>query len=191
MARQPRENLEDGIYHVYARGNARADVFSDDVDRKTYLWMLGNAVRDKDWRCLAYCLMANHIHLLLETPQANLSSGMQCLHGGYAQFFNRRHERTGHVFQGRYGATRILSDRQLCATAAYIARNPVDAGLCKTPGEWRWSSFRAVVEGGRPDWLDGERLLSYFSTRRDGGREHYADLSGAASAETFVEGLTP
>ena len=180
MARKPRENVEDGVYHVYARGNARARVFYDDVDRRMYLRMLGKVVRQKEWRCLAFCLMNNHIHVLLETPKANLSSGMQSLQGRYAQFLNGRHRRIGHVFQGRYGSVRMASDGQVCAAAAYIARNPVDAGLREHPDEWPWSSFRGINGAPTPAWVDLDRLLSYFGTNRAEARQRYADMSSTA-----------
>ena len=118
----------------------------------------------KRWRCLAYCLMDNHVHLLIETPEANLGSGMQWLHGFYAQAYNERHGRVGHVFQGRYGAVRITSDEQLWTVAAYIANNPVEGGLCARPEDWPWSSHAAAILGRpSPDWLDVERLRTMGS----------------------------
>ena len=122
------------IHHVTARGVARRPLFRDDRDRLRYLRMLGLVVVARAWRCLSYCLMDNHIHLLLETPTPNLALGMQRVHGDYGRSFNRRHGLNGHVFQGRYDAVRVRSDRQLWVTAAYIADNPVEAGLCATGG---------------------------------------------------------
>jgi putative transposase len=113
VPRPHREEVEDGIFHVYARGNAKQAVYLDDADRVTYLRLLDMAIRKRSWRCLAYCLMENHVHLLLETPNANLAAGMQWLHGLYARTFNERHGRVGHLFQGRYGAVRVRSDAQL------------------------------------------------------------------------------
>src|SRR3954454_20748947 len=101
MPRKPRVELAGGVHHVYARGNAREDIYRDDVDRRMYLHTLGREVARWKWRCLAYCLMSNHVHLLLETPEPNLGRGMQRAHGTYARLFNRRHARVGHVFQGR------------------------------------------------------------------------------------------
>ena len=92
---------------MYARGNGGQEIFLDDADRWRYLAMLGDVVVRMRWRCLAYCLMRNHVHLLAETPAANLGAGIQRLHGRYAQKFNERHRRSGHVFQGRYGAVRV------------------------------------------------------------------------------------
>lgn len=184
MPRKPRENLEGGVYHVYARGNARELVFRDDVDRRIYLRGLEKVVDRGRWRCLAYCLMHNHVHLLVETPNANLSSGMQQLHGGYAQTFNARHRRVGHVFQGRYGAVRMRSDGQLCLTAAYVARNPIEAGLCQRPEEWAWSSYRALNGAPTPSWLDADRLLYYFGAQRDAARERYVQMSSVVASGT-------
>ena len=181
MARQPRENVEGGTYHVYARGNGRQLIYRDPIDRHRYLGMLGQVVRAQRWCCLAYCLMENHVHLLLETPEPNLSPGMQRLHGGYARSFNARHDSVGHVFQGRYGAVRIASDSQLCATAAYIARNPVDAGLCDRPEDWPWSSYCALRESKGYPWLDGPRLLAYFGTDTAEGFKQLAQMTEAGS----------
>jgi putative transposase len=162
MARRLREEVEDGIFHVYARGNAKQLIYLDDVDRRTYLRLLGMTVEKRSWRCLGYCLMENHVHLLLETPKANLAAGMQWLHGLYARNFNDRHKRVGHLFQGRYGTVRITSDAQLWTALRYLSLNPVEAGLCARPAEWRWGSYRAI-RGDSPAWLDSERLLEHLS----------------------------
>jgi REP element-mobilizing transposase RayT len=162
MPRKHREEIAGGVHHVYARGNGRHHIYIDDTDRKRYLTMLKNVVVRKRWRCLAYCLMDNHVHLLVETPEGNLGPGMQRLHGIYAQTFNQRHGRSGHVFQGRYGAVRIKDDEHLWTVTGYIALNPVKAGFCDRPEQWRWSSHAAVVDGSVPEWVDVARLLSYF-----------------------------
>jgi putative transposase len=169
VARPLREEVEDGIFHVFARGNAKEAIYLDDADRETYLRLLGLVIGKRSWRCLAYCLMENHVHLLLETPEANLAAGMQSLHGVYAQTFNERHARVGHLFQGRYGAVRITTDSQLWTTARYITLNPVTAGLCTTPAEWKWGSYWAIGAG-MPAWLDHARLLEFFP--RSGGDPH-------------------
>ena len=162
MPRKPREELEGAVHHVYARGNARQLIFFANGDREMYLAMLGNTVARTGWRCLAYCLMENHVHLLVETPRANLGAGMQRLHSAYAHWLNRRARRCGHVFQGRYGANRITTDAQLWVTVRYIAHNPVEADLVPTADAWPWSSHAALVGEGAPMWLDVRRLLSYF-----------------------------
>jgi putative transposase len=159
------------VHHVYARGNDQQLIYRDVVDRQTYLAMLGRVVGLTGWRCLAYCLMDNHVHLLVETPRANLGAGMQEIHGRYARRFNDRHRRSGHLFQGRFGAARVTCDPQLWATIRYIALNPVVAGLCGQPAQWRWSSA-----GGAPRWLDSDRLFEYLGAAGGDPAARYADL---------------
>jgi putative transposase len=164
MPRQPRVEVADGIHHVWARGNDRQLIYREDEDCSMYLDLLGAEVGRKGWRLFAYCLMGNHLHLLLQTPDPNLGAGMQRLHSAYALLFNRRHRKVGHVFQGRFGSKLVSDDAQLWTAARYILRNPVEAGLCREPAEWKWSSHRGVVDGTAPAWLDRPRFLERFGT---------------------------
>ena len=145
----------------------------------------------KRWRCLAYCLMDNHLHLLLETPDPNLSSGMQWLHGGYAQYFNRRHNRTGHLFQGRYGAVRIKSDGQMCVTARYLARNPVDAGSLPPAVRLALEQLSAWVKWARIAWLDSGRLLEYFGSNEQAAYAMYLGLCEEGVESRQPKGVCP
>lgn len=160
MARKPREEVAGGIYHVYARGNGRQAIFLDDDDRRLYLFLLRREIARWQWHCLAYCLMENHVHLLIQTPNANLARGMQRLHGAYAQVFNERHDRDGHLFQGRYGAVRVETDDQLWTVLAYIAANPVRGQLVERPNEWPWSSHRQVIASDDSGLVDLAQLLA-------------------------------
>src|SRR3954453_11952661 len=173
MARPPRQNQPGGIYHVFARGNDKRPIYEDDTDRQTYLQILGSVVRHREWHCLAYCLMDNHLHLLVQTPHGDLSAGMQRAHAGYAQWFNRRHARVGHLFQGRYGTALQRSERQVRMTAAYIAKNPVESGLCRRAADWKWGSFATYFAAAAPDWLSADRMLSYFGSDRDSALEEF------------------
>lgn len=145
MSRPLRLQLPGGIYHVTARGNARQAIFEDDDDCAGFLIVLASTVARYRLLCHAYCLMGNHYHLLLQTPESNLSVAMRQLNGVYTQRFNRRHERCGHVLQGRFGAQLVDGDAYLREVCRYIVLNPVRAGLVAHPGEWRWSSFRATA----------------------------------------------
>ena len=176
MARRLREELEGGIFHVFARGNGKQAIYLDDADRRTYLRMLGAAVKRHNWCCLAYCLMENHLHLLVETPDANLGIGMQRLHGVYAQTFNERHGRSGHLFQGRYGSVRVTSDAQLWMLVRYLAVNPVTANLCERPADWPWSSHGALAGSMLPGWLGHSRLLQYFAAAGGDPAQRYAAM---------------
>jgi putative transposase len=167
VARKPRDEAAGAVQHAYARGNRQQRIYLDDEDRSMYLALLGGVTKRYRWRCLAFCLMDNHVHLLVETPAAGLGSGIQRLHGLYGQWFNRRHRRSGHLFQGRFGSVPMTSDAQLVQTARYIARNPVEARLCDHAADWPWSSHAAVVTRAAPIWLDTSRLLDYFAA--DGG----------------------
>lgn len=177
MPRKPRKDVP-GIHHVYARGNERRDIFRDDFDRADYLLLLGKVARRMRWECLAFCLMDNHLHLLIETFDANLAAGVQRLHGLYAMTFNERHTRTGHLFQGRYGSELVTSDEQLWHTIAYIVRNPVAAGICDSPEEWPWSSHAAVLRGTLPEWMNAGQLFRCFSGVSTDPRRRYAELTG-------------
>lgn len=177
MPRPLRQDVE-GIHHVYARGNDRRPIFRDDLDRESYLATLGYVARRMRWSCLTYCLMDNHVHLLLALSEPGLARGMQRLHGLHGRAFNDRHARTGHVFQGRYGSVLQTSDEQLWHTIGYIVRNPVEAGLCGTPEDWPWSSHAAVVGESPPRWLDSDTLFRCFTGLGGDGRRRYLEVTG-------------
>lgn len=163
---------------MYARGNRRQAIYLADDDRLLYLELLEQVVKRQSWRCLAYCLMRNHVHILVETPEANLGAGMGRMHGLYAQTFNKRHRHSGHLFQGRFGSVVVKTDEQLWTVARYIARNPVEAGLCEGPEEWAWGSHAALVNGSAPAWLDAPRLLGYFGAAGGDPRRRYDEFVG-------------
>lgn len=176
MPRGPRIELAGGVFHVYARGTRGSRIYRTRADRLTYLELLRKVVVRFDWRCMAYCLMSNHVHLLVQTPNANLARGMQSLHGRYAQRFNQRHGETGHLFERRYGSVLIEGDGQLWMTVRYIALNPVEAGISRRAEDYEWSSYRSVIRGEATDLLATDALLSYFAA--SGGRplNRYRDL---------------
>ena len=172
------------MFHVFARGNDKRRIYRDDVDRRTYLRLLRGTTKHCRWRLLAYCLMENHVHLLIETPNANLGAGLHRIHGAYAKRFHARHGSSGHVFQDRFGSVRVKTDEQLWTVAVYIAMNPVEAGLCRDPAEWPWSSHHAVLTGTGPDWIDIPRLLDYFAAAGGDGKRRYAAAFTAEAAQT-------
>ena len=145
MARPLRIEFAGALYHVTARGNARQDIYADDADRRQFLSLLQHTVERHDWYCHAYCLMDNHYHLLIETNSPTLSKGMKFLNGTYTQYFNRAHQRVGHVFQGRYKAIIVQKDSYLLELARYIALNPVRAHMVRSVRDWPWSSYRATA----------------------------------------------
>jgi putative transposase len=143
------------IFHVTSRGNAQEAIFRDDVDYLTFARMLAPMISRFDWSCYAFCLMPNHYHLLVETPDPDISSGMHLLNGRYARRFNVRHGRVGHVFQGPYHAEPVVRDEHLLEACRYIALNPVRANLCGDPRDWPWSSYHRSWAFVDPSTLHG------------------------------------
>jgi len=164
MARPLRLQFADATYHVMSRGNAQQRIFVDDQDRHDFLKIMSAVGVRLRWRILAYCLMDNHYHLCLETPEPTLARGMRDLNSTYAQSFNRRHERVGHVLQGRYHAILVERSAHLLQLIRYIVLNPVRARLCGTAAAWRWSSHRAMVgTANAPPAVDVVRSRGYFT----------------------------
>ena len=140
---------ERGIYHVTTRGVARQAISRDDDDRRLFLALLARATRRTNWECHAFCLMPNHHHLIVETRPDLLSVGLHLLNGRYAQAFNERHERTGHLFGDRFAAFVIRDDEHLRAAVEYVLQNPVRAGLCRRADAWPWSGARRHLSSRR------------------------------------------
>lgn len=132
MARPLRVEYPGGIYHITSRGNAQQPIFLSDTDRESFLDILASIVKRFNWPCHAYCLMDNHYHLLIETPEGNLSKGMRQLNGVYTQWFNRIHRRVGHIFQGRYKAIVVEKEAHLLELCRYVVLNPLRAGIVDT-----------------------------------------------------------
>ena len=154
MPRAPRLEYPDALYHVTARGTRQEAIFLDDGDRASLLAVLARTLKACDACLFAYCLMGNHYHLVLQTRQANLSVLMRRINSVYCLMFNRRHNRSGHVFEGRYKALYVDRDAYLLAVCRYVDLNPVRAGLVESPGRWAWSSYRANAGLLRPPpWL--------------------------------------
>ena len=177
MSRSIRIEFPDALYHVTARGDRREDIFEDDADRQIFLSTLEQVITQFNWLCHAWCLMDNHYHLMIQTPDGNLSKGMRQLNGVYTQTSNRRHKRVGHLFQGRFKAILVDSDAYLLELARYVVLNPVRAGMVKKPGDWSWSSYRASVglEPAAP-WLEVDGLLAQFGKRRSLAQQRYAQF---------------
>jgi putative transposase len=174
MARALRLEFPGALYHVTSRGNAGAHIFVDDADRRFFLGLLTRVVDRFAWLCHAFCLMGNHYHLLLETPKPNLSRGMRSLNSVYAQVFNRRRGRRGHVFQGRFHAVLVEKERHLLEIARYVVLNPVRARVVPEAVAWPWSSYRAAVGAAPcPPWLTLDWLLAQFADERTRAQERY------------------
>ena len=168
MTRPLRIEFAGALYHVTSRGNAQEDIYCDDNDRAMFLEILKEVCERFNWVIHAYCLMSNHYHLLVETPDGNLSKGMRHLNGVFTQRFNRTRNRAGHLFQGRYKAILVQKDSYLLELARYIVLNPVRANMVPTPQDWPWSSYRPTAGiSAIESWLTVDWILSSFSDQKN------------------------
>lgn len=180
MARQLRLEYPGALYHVTARGNERQTIFQDETDRQHFLKLFGHEILQQRWRCYAYCLMDNHYHLLLETPEPNLSRGMRRLNGSYTQRFNWRHHRVGHLLQGRFKSLLVERESYLLELCRYVVLNPVRAGTVSVPQEWIWSSYGATAGfTATPVWLDVGGVLDLFDADHNRARHVYQQFVAA------------
>ena len=191
MARPLRIEYPGALYHVTSRGDRQEPIFDDDRDRKAFLNVLGEVVSRFRWQCHAYCLMGNHYHLMIETPEGNLTKGMRHLNGVFTQWSNRRHQRSGHLFQGRYKAILVDRDSYFLELARYIVLNPVRAAMAKQPQQWAWSSYGAMIgKLTAPVWLTTDVLLGEFGKSRFWARRKYQQfVEEGMSAESIWKDL--
>jgi REP element-mobilizing transposase RayT len=174
MTRPLRVEYPGAFYHVINRGNAGEDLFPANRDRVKFLEYLERTAETYSVIIHTYCLMTNHYHLLLETPQANLSTALQWMNVSYATYFNKKYNRSGHLFQGRFKALLINADEYLSTVSRYIHRNPVQAGIATKPAHYLWSSYRAFIrQSHSPGWLETGRLLQYFGKRQKEAIKQY------------------
>jgi len=191
MARPLRIEFDGALYHVTSRGNERKPIFRDDTDRELFLNTLFQVTQRFHWLCHAYCLMDNHYHLVIETPDGNLSKGMRQLNGVYTQAFNRLHRRVGHLLQGRFKGILVQKDSHFLEVCRYVVLNPVRAKAVKHPREWTWSSYRATAgQSPIPRCLTVDEILSHFGRRRGHAQEKYREhvkegIDGAAIWESL------
>lgn len=184
MSRPLRIEFPGALYHVTSRGDGREAVYLDDRDRTAFLKVLAQVCERFHWACHGYCLMTNHYHLLVETPEAKLGLGMRQLNGVYTQRFNRRHDRVGHVYQGRYKAILVQKESHLLELARYIVLNPVRAGVVRSAREWEWSSYRATAGLlDPPPWLRTDWLLTSFVANRGSALKAYRGFVNEGSRE--------
>lgn len=187
MARPLRIEYAGAVYHVTSRGNARQSIFKDDQDRQRFLRTLKRITDRYRWVFHAYCLMKNHYHLVVETPEGNLAKGMREINGVYTQSYNRRHHRSGHLFQGRYTAILVQKDSHLLEVCRYVVLNPVRAQAVERPEQWKWSSYRETAGLGKPhlclsrDWVLGQ----FDKERREAEQGYRAFVKAGRGAESI------
>jgi len=175
MARPLLIEFPGAVYPVTARGDRQEPIFEHNDDRLAFLDLIAKEVAQQHWVVYAFCLMDNHYHVLLETPEPNLVKGMRRLNGVYTQAFNRRHDRVGHVLQGRYKSIVVDKDTHLLELVRYVVLNPVRAGVVDSPAQWPWSSYLPTVgKVACPGWLAADRVLELFGADQTQARRAYA-----------------
>jgi REP element-mobilizing transposase RayT len=192
VARQLRIEFSGALYLVTSTGNAGNSIYRDNEDRQLFLDTLSEVILKYRWTCHAYCLMANHYHLCVETPKANLSRGMRHLNGVYTQRFNSRHRQFGHIFHGRFKALIVEKERYFLDVCRHIVTNPVRVGLTGAPEEWRWSSYRGTACLDIPPYFlttaEILRRLNGNGEARTRYREYVATVDGALNLPELVKG---
>lgn len=172
MARPLRLSFQGATYHITVRGNAKRIIFYTDKDRSHFLSLLRKTTEQYRWRVFAYCLMGNHYHLFIETTQANISQSMHFLNAKYAKFFNRTHNKVGHVFQGRYKAKLVDTEAYALELIRYIILNPVRAGKVRRPSQWPWSSYNATIAR-QLTFIEQSWILNQFSASEFEARQEF------------------
>lgn len=164
MTRPLRLEYPGAVYHVMSRGNNRQKIFLNDHDRKRFLEIYEDVVERQMWETYAWCMMDNHFHLVIETPEPNLSEGMRLLNGIYTQYFNHNKGRTGHLFQGRFRSIVVDENTYLLELVRYVSLNPVRSGHVDSPEKWHWGSFRATAGlDPCPAWLSADKVMDAVS----------------------------
>lgn len=195
MARPIRIEYRGAFYHITARGNERRDIYRDKKDFSKFIEILKEYAERYGVRIHCFVLMNNHYHLLVETPGANLTAFMHNVQSHYSGYFNNRHKRAGHLFQGRYKALVVDKDSYIVELSRYIHLNPVRAGLVRRPGAWEWSSYGDYTNSSGPgkEWIATAEILNYFGKRKKTAGAKYAEyvMSGCGEpAGGMFDGVT-
>lgn len=185
MARKPRLHYPGACYHVILRGNAGQDVFFNIQDQSRFFLLLQEGIEKYGHRIHGYCLMTNHIHLIVQVDEVSLSRIMQNVSFRYTSYINRRLKQAGHLFQGRYKAILIDADSYLLQLIRYIHNNPVRVGMVKAPEDYSWSSHNVYLGNGSATWLTKDLVLSQFSRQKHRAVELYQNYVSAGTNETY------
>lgn len=173
MARRPRFWYPGALFHITARGNRGSDLFYDQFDFESYLELVQSCQYEYPFKLHAFCLMSNHVHLLIEVQNHPPGDIMKYIQFRYAKYFNRRHDITGHVFQGRYYSSMIDSIHYLLEVSKYIHLNPVKAGVTSKPGDYKWSSYHSYMNTDDQSFLSTNQILEHFNDPKNHSYECY------------------
>lgn len=188
MPRRARRLSESKIYHIIIRGNERQNIFRSAEDKEKFLEILRIKRKEGCYEYLAYCLMDNHVHLIIDQGEENIAKIMQGINVRYAQYFNKRYDRIGHLFQDRFKSEEIGDDRYLLAAVRYIHNNPVKVGMVETPANYRWSSYNSYINSGVDLGIVNCKIVrSIFSEEKDRAITLFKEFSMLNSEDTFID----
>lgn len=176
MPRPQQIHFQGALFHITSRGNDRRDIFLHSSDFERYLERVEVVKKKFPFKLFAYCLMPNHIHLLVEVDKTPLSKIMQALQTGHTMHFNKKYQHTGHIFQGRYFWLLVEKESYLLELIRYICLNPVRAGLVSLPEAYKWSSYSDVAACQRDSLVEREEVLAYFSQNESNASENFKEF---------------
>ncbi|WP_373000589.1 REP-associated tyrosine transposase, partial [Lutispora sp.] len=188
MPRFRRKLSKSRIYHVMVRGNERKDLFLDNDDREKFIDILYKKKTENEYDLYAYCLMSNHVHLLIRECSNEIARIMKRINTSYACYFNKKYDRIGHVFQDRYKSEVIESERHLLAAVRYIHNNPVKAGLVRSASQYKWSSYNIYADlESHSKTVDKDMVLGIFTENKQRAKELFIEFSKQETDDTFID----
>jgi len=189
MPRQQRDRSNTGYYHIMIRGNDRKKIFIDDQDKMYFIEMLKTKKENNRYGLIAFCIMDNHAHLLLQEREEDIANIMKRINVSYVFYFNKKYQKIGHLFQDRYKSEKIEDDSYLLMATRYIHKNPVKAGIVKKIEKYKWSSYRAYVEEDTvlANAIDKELVLGIFSEEKNEAKEEFIKFTNMEEEDKFIE----
>jgi len=189
MPRQERKRSESGYYHVMLRGNAKENIFRDEQDKLRFLETLHTKKQRESFYLHAFCLMDNHVHLMISEGTENLSKIMTRINISYVYYFNQKYKRVGHLFQDRFKSENVEQDQYLLALARYIHQNPLKAGMVKKVSDYKWSSYNSYMYKSNyyAKMVDTDMVLGLFSSDKQTARRQFAVFMDEESKEKFID----
>lgn len=189
MPRQVRKLCESRTYHIMIRGNEKKDIFINEADKQRFINILKEKQRDEEFIVYAYCIMDNHVHLLIREKTGGLARIMKRINTSYAYYYNKKDQRVGHVFQDRFKSEAIENESYLLAAIRYIHNNPVKAGMVNAPGHYKWSSYSCYVGRGslEDEIIKKDMVLEMFSTEENKAVELFVEFMSQLNDDSFIE----
>ncbi len=187
MPRRSRNVSKSGIYHVMIRGNERKEIFSNDEDRVRFLGTLAEKKKDGEYILYAYCLMDNHVYLVIKEGKDSISRIMKRINTSYAYYYNKKYDRVGHVFQDRYQSEAVENDGYLITVIRYVHNNPVKAGICRNAAQYSWSSYNLYISLNNSRLIECNEILEIFSNKKEKSIQLFIDHTNEFNHDLYID----